>query len=81
MYTGIILLDLQKPFDTVNHEIMIQKLKAVGVDHNTTNWFHSYLIDRRQFVSLGGHQIIYQPNLLWCSAGLNTWASPVSTLY
>lgn len=62
MYTGIILLDLQKAFDTVNHEIMIEKLKAVGVDHNTTNWFHSYLTDRRQFVSLGDTKSSLNPN-------------------
>ena len=46
-----IFIDLRKAFDTVNQEILLNKLAHYGV---MLKWFHSYLIDRKQFVSLNG---------------------------
>ena len=50
----MLLLDLRKAFDTVDHGIMIEKLKAVGVV--STDWFQSYLSGRQQLVSVGGKE-------------------------
>merc|ERR1712033_103466 len=44
----MVLLDLQKAFDTVNHDILCNKLEAMGIDF--TPWFKSYLGDRQQIV-------------------------------
>ena len=52
--TGLILLDLQKAFDTVNHEILCHKLTAIGLGKNSVDWFKSYLSNRSQFVELDG---------------------------
>ena len=52
MYTGLVLLDLQKAFDTVNHQILIKKLEAVGANRVVTNWFLSYVSDRKQIVQI-----------------------------
>ncbi len=49
-YTGIVLLDLQKAFDTVNHEILINKLKAMGTGPSA--WFRSYLTNSKQKVKI-----------------------------
>ena len=38
-YVGMVLLDLQRAFDTVVHDIIIQKLKALGLDESALNWF------------------------------------------
>ena len=38
---GVVLLNLQKTFDTVNHHILCRKLGAMGVGN--VDWFRSYL--------------------------------------
>ena len=47
-YTGMVMIDLQKAFDTVDHEILLNKLKAIGLDDLSTSWFSSYLKNRFQ---------------------------------
>ena len=44
---GMVLIDLQKAFDTVNHCILLDKLRAIGVP---SLWFDSYLSNRMQCV-------------------------------
>ena len=53
-YVGMVVLDLQKAFDTVNHKILINKLKALGLNQIAINWFVSYLKDREQIVDIAG---------------------------
>ena len=39
--TGMILIDLQKAFDTVDHEILLQNLYGIGFSKHSVNWFRS----------------------------------------
>ena len=55
LYTGMILLDLQKVFDTGDHEILCRKLKTMSLV-DSTYWFMSYLQNRRQIVTVGKTQ-------------------------
>ena len=48
----MILIDLKKAFDTIDHNILLEKLKAIGFCDDTVNWFHSYLTDRAFLVSI-----------------------------
>ena len=48
-----IFLDFAKAFDTVNHEILIEKLKHYGIRNNALLWFKSYLSNRTQFIQIG----------------------------
>ena len=50
-YVGKLLLDVQKAFDSVNHEILCSKLECMGIN---PSWFRSYLSNRQQLVSVDG---------------------------
>ena len=46
LYTGMILIDLQKAFNTKNHDTLIKKMKFIWFSEETTKWFTSYLLSR-----------------------------------
>ena len=50
--TGMILVDLQKAFDTIDHDILLKKLSAIGFSNHTIGWFKSYLSNRLFRVNL-----------------------------
>ena len=50
-----IFVDLQKAFDIVEHDMLLTKLEHYGVRGLANDWFKSYLSDRKQFVSINGH--------------------------
>ena len=51
---GSVFIDLRKAFDTVNHEILCQKLEHYGVGDRNLSWFQSYLSNRKQFCRVSG---------------------------
>ena len=44
-------LDISKCYDTINHEILLQKLQTYGISNSELKWFRSYLCDRTMKVN------------------------------
>ena len=53
-YTAIIFIDLKKAFDTVDHDILLAKLRKYGFENLELAWFTSYLNNRKQFCKVNG---------------------------
>ena len=51
-YTGAVLIDLSKAFDTINHELLTAKLHAYRFGKEALTLIASYLSDRWQHVKL-----------------------------
>ena len=51
---GVILIDFHKVFDTINHNILHQKMKSCSLKGPLFEWLKSYLTDRSQYVELNG---------------------------
>ena len=60
--TAIASLDLSKAFDSISHELMLEKLYKLGLGRNTTSWISSYLTNRKQVIKFrhftSGEEII-----------------------
>ena len=51
--TALVLLDLSKAFDSIDHARLLHNLSIVGASPSTVNWFKSYLSSRYQYVRIG----------------------------
>ena len=49
-FTLGVFIDLSKAFDTVDHDILLTKLKFYGIHNMNHKWFRSYLTSRKQFI-------------------------------
>ena len=52
--TDVIYVDFAKAFDKVDHEILIQKLKNIGIEGKLLKWLIDFLKDRHQVVVVDG---------------------------
>ena len=54
LHTGMILIDLQKAFDALDHDIILEKMECLGFKKPVIKWFKSYLSNKIFFVLLEG---------------------------
>ena len=51
-YVSALFMDLSKAVDTINHDLVLAKLKAYGFSTNGLNLMHSYLKNSKQKVQI-----------------------------
>ena len=75
LMTSMILTDLQKAFDTIDHDVLLQKLYAIGFSKHTVNWFQSYLFNKLFLVNLGNN--FSQPTSVSCGLPQSSILGPL----
>ena len=72
----LLLLDLSAAFDTVAHEILLNRLNSkFGISGTALNWFQSYLTGRTQSVVINGNNS--QPRNLSCGVPQGSVLEPI----
>ena len=73
----LVLLDLSAAFDTIDHSLLIDRLKyKLGVNGTVLAWFSSYLTNRKQRIHINGSiSEIFALNCLECSSGFLSWST------
>ena len=74
-----ILIDLQKAFNTVEHNILLSKLYHYGVKGAPHQWFKSYLTSKQQYTTINHQKSSL--SCTWCTTRFSAGATVVSTLY
>ena len=75
LMTGMILIDIQKAFGTIDHDVLFQKLFTIGFSKHTVNWFQSCFSNRLFLVNLGNN--FPQPASLSCGVPQDSILGPL----
>ena len=74
-YTVGIFLDLSKAFDTVNHDILFDKLSFYGIRGLPLDWLKNYFLNRFQHVEYNGSSSFY--NTIKCGVPQGSILGPL----
>ena len=75
LMTGLILIDLQKAFDTIDHDILLQKIVHLRFSAHTIMWFRTYLTNRTFLVNV--EKSFSDPGKLECGVPLGSILEPL----
>ena len=70
-----VFIDLSKPFDTINHDILLKKLEYLGIRGVANQWFKDYLTDRKQYMKLDEN--ISSCQSLMCAVAQGSILAPI----
>ena len=76
---GVVFLDIRKAFDSINHKILLRKLKnQFGIHDIELKLFESYLTNREQVCLVNGHTSL--PKKIRCGIPQGSILGPLSFL-
>ena len=75
LFTGMILIDLQKAFYTIDHHILLKKMKHLGFSKNTIIWIKSYLWEQNFKISI--NTSYSSPSILSCGVPQGSILGPL----
>ncbi len=56
-HCAALFVDLTKGFDLVDHALLLQRLKSIGLGNSALSWFKNYLSDRTQCVAVDNYTL------------------------
>ena len=58
-YVRVVMLDISKAFDLINHHLLLDKLQSYGLPAHILRWMATFLLDRAQRVKIGNEYFHY----------------------
>ncbi len=78
----LVLLDLSAAFDTIDHDILIDRLQNyTGIQGQALRWFRSYLSDRYHFVYLNRESSQLSPVKVWSTTRICPRSSAIFIIH
>ena len=75
LINDVVFIDLKKAIDSIDHSILIAKLRHYGLTGNSLNLFSSYLENRRQSCLVDGH--LFQERPIKCGVPQGSILGPL----
>ena len=76
-----IFIDFKKAFDTINHDILLNKMSHYGIRGIPLKWFSDYLSNRSQLLCYKRNRFDTQNNNMWCSSRFCPGAHIIFDIY
>ena len=70
LFLGPTLMDLSKPFDTINHKFLVAKRNGYGFSKEKSRLIFSYLNNRKQRVKINETFKLMERIIIWCTTGI-----------
>ena len=77
----LIMIDFQRAFDKVDHNLLLHKLNLIGISGCYLRWFANLLTDRWQFVEYNFKRSAAVPCIIWCHSRIPKWAYTLQHIY
>ena len=80
-YVRVLLFELSAAFDTMDVDILCEKLNLIGFDENSEKWIRSFMTDRKQIVRINMSESKKVKSDTWMSTGWDSVSSPVHIIH